>query len=309
MLLQGVLGSTLKAEDANETGNPSQRLREGDLIELAEAAPLLADSNPEAEVIQELSKGTLVSIVSMGKGSYLRVSLEAPEGTLTGWIPKSVIKESSSSASSGEPNLSESSSGEGQGAAPKRKSRLKKKRKTKNPVPTDESAVLRREPSFAYGFYGGANYNVITHIFGDLNFNGIGFLGGGNFKFFVNRDMLLGIDVSYLRVQGSDPNGLLAGFGILDTTAILEGQFGGVRLFAGAGYGLGIGISNLPLLFNTVTKSSDISSIWGKVGGGYAFAVSEISFVVLKFHYGISLTREPVGFHTFAITTTLEFQG
>lgn len=222
----------------------------------------------------------------------IRVELEKNE-EIEGWISEKLLK---AKATEKEPTKAE--------VEPPKKVNQPTKR---GAVPKDEAALLRREPSFQYGIYGGPNFNILSHSGGEGTYNGMGFTGGAFLGFFIDKEVTLRVEGGYSLHNGTGGDGILS-FGLIDLGVAGEYKIDRFSLFLGLRYDMGIGIGNIPRTVPLET-AAELSSLWTDLGAGFRFPINDFTAFVARAKYGFSFVRIPVAFQAFSVLGYLEIQG
>lgn len=273
----------------------------GTAAELARATNLLRDPQEDAEIIGRLPKATILNLLGNRSGKWLKIEVELVNGVEQGWVDESALK-----STVDEEKTTSDENGD-------RKSDEKKsKRGKKRAIPEDELAVLKRDSSFVYGVFGGANYGTLDSSYEQVLFQGIGGQGGGLFSFFLNREMTLGVEVGITQLSGAQAptstGAVKSGTArLLDIAAVYEYLYRNFRFFGALQYSAGIGIADFPP--DQPPSASDFSGLWLKGGVGYSFEISTVLNLVLKGFYGYSFNRVYIGFQNFGVSAYLEFRG
>lgn len=244
--------------------------------------------------VGKLPKGTVLIFLGEKEAGFVFVRVELVDGEAQGWVRGKTIQ----SASAEETKKLEKGS---------QSPLLKKGPLRRGAVPPDEALLLRRVPTFLYGLYLGGSLNIINTEFTEDLFNGVGFSGGGHLGFFLSKDLILGGDIGYTLTNGSNADGNVS-FGLFDVGMHLDYSIDRFVITGGLLYSFGIGIGNIPRKI-TIGSASDVSGLWGTVGAGVRFPVTEVVSFVLKGRYGVSFTRAPIGFQTLGAFGCLEVKG
>ncbi len=254
----------------------------------------------DAEIVGKLPKGTILTVLGETEGTWTKVEVELVGGVEQGWVDEKSIKGFEQQAAED---------------AKKETSKKTKKGKRKKRLPDDELAVIKRDPTFAYGIYGGGNYGILSSTYSEPLYQGIGGQGGGFVYWFLDRDMSIGTEVGITQLSGSqgtlDPTDTSSsGKGtarLFDIAGVFEYMYQNFRFFGALQYSVGIGIADFPL--DAPPSASDFSGFWIKAGLGYAIPLGDLLNLVGKGSYGYSFNREFVGFQNFTFSAYLEFRG
>lgn len=275
----------------------------GSAAELVKETNLLRGPQEDAEIVGKLPKGTILTTLGDSEGDFIKVEVELVDGIEQGWISEESVKSSDQQRKDDEKADKKSD-----------KKNRKGKKKKRQKLPDDELAVIRREPTFAYGIYGGGNYGLLASSDSEELYMGFGGQGGGFIHWFLNRESAIGLQLGITQLSGAqatiNPSTGLAKTGtarLFDVTAIYEYLYQQFRFFGGLQYSFGIGIADFPPTHPP--SASDLSGVWLRIGGGYAFPLSDVVNLVAKGIYGISFNREYVGFQSFGVSVYLEFRG
>ena len=71
---------------------------------------------------------------------------------------------------------------------------------------------------------------------------------------------------------------------------------------------MGIGIGDIPRTIK-ITGASDLTSLWGELGGGLRVPIGDVTAFVIRGKYGFAFVRAPIAFQTFGLTFYLEVRG
>lgn len=278
----------------------AEEFRAGNAAKLSKKADLRKEPRVGSPVVGRLPRGTILTLTGETQGRFVKVEVELVDGQATGWIAETAIEQNK--------EVSEKKTDELDSEFEEVTNPVPRKKRRRAAVPTDESVLLSREPSFNYGIFAGGNYGITNTQFNENIYTGIGYQAGGFFSFFLGNQFTLGAELGYTKVQGTAIDLTQAGYGLLDIGVIFEYMPDRFRLFAVAQYSMGLGLSDIPRVIALVGPA-DVSGVWVKGGAGYALPLSEFSNLVFKAFYGISFTRLPVGFQTIGTTVGLEFRG
>lgn len=281
----------------------------GDVVTTRRETELRKEPYVDSESLGILPAKSLVTLTGEEKGKFVGVEVELEEGAISGWIDSSVIRKK-------EVRQEEALSGETEDSeTPKiiQTQKGKKRKKKMIPVPSDEGILLRRNPSFSYGAFGGAHYDSMTIQTPPGNTVGSGFTGGATLSFLLDPSFRLRTELGYTSHAGLDANSRLLSFTFLDISAVGEFPLGdSFYIFAGPQYSLGIGMDNAENVVDgtELVQASDVSGIWGQAGIGFRFSAGEMSSLSIRLRYQGALgAAGPVSFHSFGGQLVWEIEG
>jgi hypothetical protein len=275
----------------------------GIAAELKQDAELYREPSLTAPSAGKLPKGTILTLAGERKGDFVSVQVELVDGEASGWVKASALADSTADSDEETPDRD--------ALAPKAGTKTKTKLeppKKKPFLPKDESLLLRRDPSFLYGIFGGPSFHIVDSQFTNLVYMGVGFHAGGYAGIFLDRSATLKFQVHYTAPGGTAEDGSTVSMRLLDIALLGEIFWKQVRLFGGFSYALGLGFGELPLAW-ALNSSKDLSSPGLVLGLGYALPVSDILNLIPRFYYSFSFVRSPVGFQHMGLSLALEFQG
>ncbi len=247
-------------------------------VPLAKETELKRGPEDTSETVGLLPAGSIVKIREQKKPHFIFIEIELETGMAEGWIRMQALEQ--------KPLVF---------PAPKLI------------VPKDEAILIRRDPSFQFGFHLGANLSFIGSDVSDLLYVGPGFIGGGYVSMFLNPKFLLRFEAGYSLVQGSSDDNLNLSFGFFDLCILPTYLLDSFEIFGGLQYSIGLSVVDIPTGI-VVESPTDLSSIWGVIGAGYRMRVGSTS-VLVRLRYGTAFQRNPFVFHVFGLTTSIEFNG
>lgn len=276
----------------SESGNAAQIFRE---------TILKKDPQEESPNLGRLPKGTILTLKGNQRNGFLEVAVELEDGTVEGWIKSSDLNRGLSPKESRENSLNETQEGTDETEKPRAV-------RKKVPVPKDEGLLLRREASFFYGLQGGGNYSYLQSLVQD--YPGIGFEGGAYFGFFLDENIPIRFEASYVQMNGVAGNGDMLKVGHAEGAVNLGFQVDAIEIFGALSYARALNINDAPPEIKTsIGAPGDLSSVYGGGGVGLRYPMSEITDFVARARFMMSFYREPVAFHCFALQLGFQFRG
>lgn len=286
----------------------------GTAAQIIRAVDLRKRSEDDSASLGRLPKGTIVSLTGEIKNGYVAVEVELEEGSISGWVPRTALNRQARENLPEDPRSMKEDEDE-EIKRPKRSDESDDEEpvvirpRSRIKVPKDEGLLMRRDPSFFYGVHvgGGAAILNASAVTGDM-FVGPAIVAGGQVGYHISRNIPVRLELSYLSVSGSEPQGQSMSFGFADIGGYVSYFIDDFEVFAGASYAYGISVGDLPkqILNNT---APDFSSLFFAGGVGYKINLGEVTDLVLRVRYNVSFMRDPLATQTIQAIGYLEFRG
>ena len=275
--------------------------RQGDAVQIKRETRLRRDPTEDSPSLGRLPPGTILTMKGSRRGKYLRVEVELEGGdALEGWIESESLDRPARELESVTDNE-------------KRKPRIKSGRIS---VPEDEGLLLRREPTFSYGLFGGANYSFLQTQYSNDFYSGIGFGGGGHIGYFVLPDLIARLEVGFNRLNGTsatDTTGLSLSFNFLDIAIVPSYTISNFEIFGGLQYSFGLGVGDIPAQMKAagtmVFSTSDVNNFGLQAGAGYRFNVGFQTDLAVRAKYSLSFLKYPFSFQAISLSLALDIRG
>jgi hypothetical protein len=289
-LFCALLSGPIFAEDS--PGSAAQVVRE---------VHLKKDPSDDAPSLGRLPKGTILTLRGDRRNGFAEVSVELETGSIDGWVRidslnKRARGEDVDDGSSERIRIQE---GEEEVDVPRPRSRIA--------IPKDEGLLLRRDSSFFYGVQVGGAFAITQSA--STDYFGIGLVGGAHLGFYIDRNLPMRVEVSYLQQNGAAQDGTFIDLGFIDTALSASYVIDRVELFGAIGYAYGISTSDIADTSVTFESPSDLSTVFAGGGVGYAFPIGEVTDLAIRARYMFGFLQTPVAFQSITLQFYFQFRG
>ena len=262
---------------------------------LIKEAKLLSSPGVGSVPLGVLPEGSIVEVVGPRESGYLEIRVELEDGQyVRGWVEEQLV--------GGVPTeriARPDPTRPGPGPKPKGKSKIL--------IPMDEAVLLRRDPTFFYGIYGGGNYSFLQSPSVDYqDFGGQLGLEGG---FFLYPFFPLRFELGYDFVQGASPNGTFVTAGLVDAGLIGAYRFDPFEVSLGLRYLYGASVSAVPTDIQLPGGAPDLSSAYLTAGVGGHLRLSTVSSIGLRLGYYYSMVQKPLAQQFFLANLFVDVTG
>lgn len=261
----------------------------GDLAKTRIFLPLFSEPSLASRVVGKLPAGTIVRYRGERIAQLASVEVELEIGWVTGWVTDSELDFGQPDAVAGFTNVP-----------------------IRQKIPSDEAILLRREPTFLYGIYGGSNWGMMTP-FDASTYSGLGFSVGGRIGWFLNLKTSLDLLVDYSMFNGkrlsthnvSDS----VSFGYCHVLAAVAYRINAIELSALGGVAFGLSVPDTLPSTITLESSNDLTSPAFGVGVSYRFETSNYARIVTGVQYRIHALSSPLLVHSVLASAGIFFEG
>ncbi len=283
----------------------------GDVAKVTKQTPLLREPTPDAQVLGQLPKNSVVRLLLEVRNGFRFVHVDLEEGELEGWIKIEDLGHED------DEDIVESTRIKHPEKLLESPSPPRQKRRPK--IPQDEMWQADREKWFYFSFLGGGNVGFSSTAVSPSVYFGPGFELGGEAGMTLTDKITAGFQVTYSLISGTSgstvssgaggPGGLNLQFGFLNAGAIGKYHFSSFYAFSVLRYAYGISALDVPASVVSYTGPSSLSSFWLQAGGGYRYPLSPIMDLEGRLSYGISLLQSSFIFQAFTAMLVLSFSG
>lgn len=258
----------------------------------------------------KIPAGTLLRLLGKRSGAYENVSVELENGVAEGWVLRKAMnlakqerqqEKMDARAASGQTTSTRGGPGdEGKEGRPRY-------------IPKDEGSLIRRDPSFLYGFVVELPYVMITDSSNNY-FTGVGYRLGAHIGKYLATSLPLRLEVAYTKfpttADSQSPAGAGASLelGFVDFRLQMDYEFSVLTVFGILQYSLGAGVGKVS---NTVQFGdvSTLNSLWFGAGAGYRIRFGDYNSFQLQGAYTQSLSTSPFQYQALSARVLLEFRG